>query len=352
MIKILARIIRNYCIFRPETPVLVLLMGCVFLALAGCQSTSPSPRVHRGAHPSASVEISIHELARELGLTVVETNDTYVKLANAGSTVLIFSYSNGQFYVNGDAKGSVGKARKSGEELYVESSLVQRLRSHLGDRPAVARVPQARARKRGQRGLVVVDPGHGGKDPGATSVLGFPEKDINLNVGLQLAENLEQRGFQVIMTRDTDHFISLEERAAIANRQNADLFISVHADYCATPSITGFTIYTAKSAAGRSRQAAQAVKQALLQDGQQTRGVREADYRVLVQTRCPAILVELGYLSNYWESRRLRDSRMQERLAQAIAAGTEDLWAGLGDRHAPTVAVNQHAAPRQTYSAP
>lgn len=352
MIKRLTRITCDCHIFRLKTPLSVLLMGFFLVVLVGCQATSPGPRVHRNSYQSASAEISIHELARQLGLTVVETNDTYVKLANTGNTVLIFSYSNGQFYVNGDAKGSVGKARKNGEELYVESSLVQRLRAHLGDRPAVARVPQARPRKGGQRGLVVVDPGHGGKDPGATSVLGFPEKDINLNVGLQLAENLEQRGFQVIMTRDSDHFISLEERAAIANRQNADLFISVHADYCATPSVTGFTIYTAKSAAGRSRQAAQAVKQALLQDGQQTRGVREADYRVLVQTRCPAILVELGYLSNYWESRRLRDSRMQERLALAIAAGAEDLWAGLGDRHAPTVGFGPAGSHRQTYAAP
>ncbi len=352
MTKRRMRITCDCRISRLQKPVLVLLAGYFFLALVGCQATSPGPRIHRNSHPSASAEISIHELARQLGLTVVETHDTYVKLASAGNTVLVFSYANGQFYVNGEAKGPVGKARKNGDELYVESSLVPRLRSHLGDRPAVAQVPPIRVRSRGQRGLVVVDPGHGGKDPGATSVLGFPEKDINLNVGLQLAENLEQRGFQVIMTRDSDHFITLEERAAIANRRNADLFISVHADYCATPSVTGFTIYTAKSAAGRSRQAAQAVKQALLQDGQQTRGVREADYRVLVQTRCPAILVELGYLSNYWESRRLRDSRMQERLAQAIAAGAEDLWAGLADQHAPTVAVNQPAGHRQTYSAP
>jgi len=347
------RLIASHCLPPAlKMPFFLFLLGCFSLVFGGCQSTSPGPRVHTRSYESAAMNISIQELARQLQLKVVETNDTYVKLANDGDTVMVFSYTNGQFYVNGDAKGPVGKTRQSGEDLLVESDLVRRIRPHLGDQPVVARKPKQRPRRSGERGLVVVDPGHGGKDPGATSVLGFPEKDINLNVGRQLAHILEQRGFQVIMTRDSDIYPSLEERAAIANRQGADLFISVHADYCDTPSVTGFTIYTARSASWRTRQVAEAVKQSMLQVGPQTRGVREADFRVLVQTRCPAILVELGYLSNYWESRRLQDSGTQRRLAQAIAAGAEDLWAGSENQQAPAVAINQPSSRRQTYGAP
>lgn len=330
---------------------IALFSTVVFPLLTGCQSNLPRPNVGSYSYESPTEDISIQEMAQGLGLRVVETNDTYVKLGNAQNTVLVFSFANAQFYVNGEAVGRVGRTRSQDGTLYVEASLQGRIQPRLkrgSSMPSLARKPRPVPR----RGLVVVDPGHGGKDPGATSVLGFPEKDINLQVGRQLASALRQRGFKVILTRDTDRFIELEERAALANRHGADLFISIHADYCDTPSVTGFTIYKARDASHRTHTAAHSVKQAMLGAGQQSRGIREADFRVLVKTRCPAILVELGYLSNYWESRRLCQTDTQQRLAQAIASGTNSLWAGSASGNVSAVGLGDRRARSRVYSAP
>jgi N-acetylmuramoyl-L-alanine amidase len=333
-------------------PLRYLWLGLLCLIFAGCQSAPYHPRTYPDVfNTPVSDDISINDLAQRLHLQVTRTNDTYVTLTNARNTVLVFSHSDGAFYVNGEAGGKVGRTRMQGEVLYVESSLVQRLKSLLKPEEALPPAVAVKPSHPTMRGIVVVDPGHGGKDPGTTSVLGFKEKEINLAVGLQLAGELREKGFEVIMTRDSDRFIELEERVDLANRHRADLFISVHADYCDTPGITGFTVYTAKDAPWRTRQAAQSIKQALLDTGQQTRGIRQADYRVLVKTQCPAVLVELGYLSNYWESRRLRDTGLQGRLAQAIAQGALALWSNSPAGNSPAVAVSGQG-PLRSFSYP
>ncbi|MFC1652285.1 N-acetylmuramoyl-L-alanine amidase [Planctomycetota bacterium] len=335
---------RSYCGWT-----LIGLLGGMWLT--GCQTVHQRPSVYQGSSGSVSYEpvaqaLSVAELARQLHLSVVEENETYIKLKNAQNTVLIFSYSDAQFFVNGKAAGRVGKTKEVAGVLHVDSTLVSRIRSRL----ETSRPPsKALTREYGlgtRRGMIVIDAGHGGKDPGATSVLGFKEKDINLSVAKQLADSLKAQGFHTILTRDTDRFIELEQRAAIANWQEADLFISVHADSCATPSVTGCTLYVARGASGKSRQVAQSVERAMISAGSQSRGVREADYRVLVKTRCPAILVELGYLSNYWESRRLKQVAMQQRLAQAIASGAAKggSWASSGEHS--TVAVSGQRSSR------
>jgi N-acetylmuramoyl-L-alanine amidase len=151
--------------------------------------------------------------------------------------------------------------------------------------------------------------------------LGFREKAINLAVARQLASILTERGFHVVMTRDQDVFLEKEERAGVANRCNADLFVSIHADSAESRSLNGFTVYTSRGAGSQSRWAARAIVEAMGRTGLDSNGVREADYVVLVKTDCPAVLVEVGYLSNFWEAGKLRDPYMQRRLAQAIADG-------------------------------
>ncbi len=173
-------------------------------------------------------------------------------------------------------------------------------------------------------GCVVIDAGHGGKDVGAISCLGFYEKTVNLSVARKVASLLRQRGLKVIMTREGDEFIELEERAAIANRNNAQLFVSIHCDSMEKSSKQGFTIYVARSGSRASRQAAEAIARAMAKTGLDNQGVREADYKVLIYTQGPAVLVELGYLSNYQEAGLLKDSSFQNRLAEAIAKGISD----------------------------
>jgi N-acetylmuramoyl-L-alanine amidase len=175
-------------------------------------------------------------------------------------------------------------------------------------------------------GTVVIDPGHGGKDPGATSVLGFYEKGINLAVASEVARLLEQRGLRVKMTRTDDYFVELEDRAALANDLDADLFVSIHSDSFPKSSRRGYTIYIARSASSSSRQAANAISRSMSGTGLNSFGVQTAGYHVLTDTRGPAVLVELGYLSNRSEATLLRSSSFQTRLAQAVADGISDYF--------------------------
>ena len=295
---------------------LTILSLLVSFAIAGCQQ----PQVTTPGEGLLAPEktISVYQLAGQLGLSVTDITDTHVTLKNSANTVLIFTYSGGQVYVNTRAIGETGRVDKVGGSVYVLESLVGRIRAAMGGavRPTIPREYPGKL-----SGCVVIDAGHGGDDPGATSCTGYYEKTVNLSVARKVALLLRQRGLKVIMTREGDEFIEREQRAAIANRNNAQLFVSIHCDSMENSSKRGFTIYVARSASRASRQAADAIAQAMAKTGIDKQGVREADYKVLIYTQGPAVLVELGYLSNYQEATLLRDSNFQNRLAEAIANG-------------------------------
>jgi len=291
----------------------------VALGVVGCQGPQ------RGT-PVVTVRertITIEELAARLGLRIAERDETFVVLKNAANTVILFTHTEGRFFVNGKAVGSLGTVEKADGTVHVAKTLADEIRPQLrvpGTPEPV--VPQPRPGPRPEpKALVVIDAGHGGEDPGAIGAGGVQEKDINLRVAAKVANLLEQSGVGVVMTRWQDRFIELEERAALANRRNANLFVSIHADSAPNRSAQGFTVYVAKAASSDSYKAARAINQAIAGTGADSRGVREADYRVLVQTSCPAVLVELGYLSNAQDAARLNDPYFQNRLAQAIADG-------------------------------
>ena len=153
---------------------------------------------------------------------------------------------------------------------------------------------------------------HGGKDQGTNSQ-DILEKDVNLSVARLLAKNLEKAGAQVIMTRTADTYIGLEERAQLANDAKADLFISVHCNYCEDDaSVQGLECYYSKDSTG-GQILAETIDQTV------SRGARTADYRVLLRTEMPAVLIELGYFSNSSECRKLATSEYQSLLAENIA---------------------------------
>ncbi|UCD48588.1 MAG: N-acetylmuramoyl-L-alanine amidase [Phycisphaerales bacterium] len=293
------------------------IAAVLILAFSGCQSRqdflsgSPSP-------VRDSRTLTIQELATRLNLRIDEQDETFVVLRDGTNTVLIFTHDDARFFVNGRPAGSAGPVRKTGGTVYVSETLVDQIRARLGT------APPARPGRPTQRARIVVDPGHGGHDPGTIATNGGYEKDVNLGVASKLAGILQRRGHQVTMTRQGDRFIELESRAAIANRRDADLFVSIHADSAPDPSAQGFTVYIANSAARESQQVAQAIIRAMKTTGLRSRGVRREDYRVLVKTSGPAVLVELGYMSNAREARKLQDSTFQNRLAVAIAAGIGD----------------------------
>ena len=170
------------------------------------------------------------------------------------------------------------------------------------------------------RARVVIDPGHGGKDPGA-QIPALNEANLNLAVSRAVAKRLSERGVTVVLTRSSDVFIELADRAAAGSR--ADLFVSIHADFNPSPEKIGHSILLPQSGDQRATQAAQHIDRQMTTAGSPSHIVR-MDTRgllVLKQARCPAILVELGFLSNRTEAARLASPAYQQQLAQGIADG-------------------------------
>lgn len=175
---------------------------------------------------------------------------------------------------------------------------------------------------------IVVDAGHGGKDPGSqgTSFSTADEKRINLSIATELAKQLKARGAKVIMTRNSDRFIELEERAAIADRYRADLFVAIHSNSNPDSSRRGAVVYTARQPSHLSMVAAMIIDKAIQNAGIPSDTDR-ADYKVLILHSRPAILVECGYLSNYGDCKRLNTSAYRTQIAAAIAAGIANYFA-------------------------
>ncbi|PTN35988.1 N-acetylmuramoyl-L-alanine amidase [Desulfonatronum sp. SC1] len=208
---------------------------------------------------------------------------------------------------------------------------------------------------------IMIDPGHGGKDPGAVAH-GIKEKDINLRMSRILGRMLEEKGFRVLYTRTTDVFIPLEERTAMANAQKADLFLSIHANAHPNPNMKGFEIYSLNLARNQdavrvaarenavsskkisdlqliltdlmlnskiteSRELATKIHGNTITGMRRThpsladRGVREAPFYVLMGAKMPAVLIEMGYLTNRDEARLLNTDAYLRTLATNLLQG-------------------------------
>ena len=169
---------------------------------------------------------------------------------------------------------------------------------------------------------VCIDPGHGGKDPGATGG-GVREKDIVLNVAKKIGAFLEARGCTVMLTRETDVFVELSDRARMANAAKADLYVSIHCNSVRDNArATGMEVYHYTRASEASKRAARDIYDKLLPVcGLRGRGVKAKDLAVLRETVMPAVLVELGFISNPDDCRKLTNFAWQDDAARAIADG-------------------------------
>jgi N-acetylmuramoyl-L-alanine amidase len=168
---------------------------------------------------------------------------------------------------------------------------------------------------------IAIDPGHGGGDPGAVGIGGLRETDIVLDVGLQVTALLEGRGVNVILTRQDDREIELEPRVAQANRAQADLFVSIHANAISMsrPDVNGIETYYY---ADQSQALARTIHNSLLDaTGRPDRRVKTARFYVLRNTAMPAVLLELGFVTGADDAPLLADSDYRQRLAEAIARG-------------------------------
>ncbi|MEK6531993.1 MAG: N-acetylmuramoyl-L-alanine amidase [Deltaproteobacteria bacterium] len=219
---------------------------------------------------------------------------------------------------------------------------------------------------------IVIDPGHGGKDPGAIGRSGLKEKDVTLKIARLLRQRLaKESGARIIMTRSEDVFIPLEERTAIANSQDADLFISIHVNASPKRSASGIETYVldiSKDAEARrlaarenstsakavsdlefilndlmrttktndSRRLAAAVHDNLVAgvskkyDNVKSNGVKGAPFYVLVGTKMPCILIEVSYISNANEEKRLKNELYLKEIVEGITTGVARYMNGAG----------------------
>lgn len=182
--------------------------------------------------------------------------------------------------------------------------------------------------------VVVIDPGHGGRDPGKVGVNKALEKDINLSVAKRLRDLLELNDIKVIMTREEDidlytgtggskKVADLSKRVEIIHSSNADMAISIHQNSFTSPEIRGAQVfYYSKSEQGK--QLATILQEQLkttLADGNHRMAKSNNDYFMLRKTQCPFVIVECGYLSNPREAALLLEGDYQEKLAWAIHLG-------------------------------
>jgi N-acetylmuramoyl-L-alanine amidase len=231
--------------------------------------------------------------------------------------------------------------------------------------PPVRRAPEAGRDARmplDVRGVrtVVLDPGHGGKDPGAIGVSGIREKDVTLDLARRLRPRLEARGFQVVLTRNSDRFLSLEERTALAAGSGGDLFVSLHANAARRRSARGIETYYLDTANHRqsvrvaarengmapaefdqldrtlvrlrlaensqySSRLASLIQRSVVERvgrrfrGVQDHGVKVGPFYVLFLSSMPSVLFESGFVTHFQEGRRLRNPTYLDEMAEAMA---------------------------------
>lgn len=174
--------------------------------------------------------------------------------------------------------------------------------------------------------VVVLDPGHGGADPGATGPGGSAEKHVNLAVALAASEALSGRT-ELHLTRRDDRTVPLGERAELASATRAALFVSVHANGSVDQRATGTETYHYPTSTLGATLAGFIQRRLVEALGRRDRGVKPGDYFVLRETPCPAALVEVLFITNPEEERLLASGQVQRRAGEAIAAGILDYLA-------------------------
>lgn len=224
--------------------------------------------------------------------------------------------------------------------------------------------PPARPTQRYTITKIVIDPGHGGGDPGAISSHGVKEKDVVLDISKRLKKELTARGIEVVMTRDRDKFVSLNRRTQLANNSGADFFVSIHSNAARAKGVNGFEVYYLSNAIDDNARAIEAAENSSLKVEESSfyykntaleatlwdlvytenreesielarniteavdhstsfknRGIKSARFYVLKGTQIPSVLVEVGFISNSSDEKKLTSPSYKQAIACAIAKG-------------------------------
>ena len=220
---------------------------------------------------------------------------------------------------NGIAKavneGTVFLSQRIGEKVYIVEIYV----------PSEISTVNLESRGAKSRGYykVFIDAGHGGTDPGALGY-GYRESDLNLQVAKKVESKLKSKGIDVKMSRNSDIFYSLSERAEMANDYGADAFVSIHQNSAEAKSANGIETYYNRKKEEDRPLSNDIQKQVISQTGANNRGVKNAEFTVLVKSKMISALVECGFITNELEVKKLSDSSYQDKLATGIANGIEE----------------------------
>ena len=212
-------------------------------------------------------------------------------------------------------EGTVFLSQRIGEKVYIVEIYV----------PSEISTVNLESRGAKSRGYykVFIDAGHGGTDPGALGY-GYRESDLNLQVAKKVESKLKSKGIDVKMSRNSDIFYSLSERAEMANDYGADAFVSIHQNSAEAKSANGIETYYNRKKEEDRPLSNDIQKQVISQTGANNRGVKNAEFTVLVKSKMISALVECGFITNESEVKKLSDPSYQDKLATGIADGIEE----------------------------
>lgn len=190
--------------------------------------------------------------------------------------------------------------------------------------------------QRAKKELIVLDPGHGGKDQGtANKELNYEEKTLTLLLTLSVQNILKKMGYRVVLTRSSDTYVKLSTRAMLANQQKADVFVSIHCNYSANALAQGSEVYFYNNSKKndsldrlrKSERLGHLILSSMHKHGAlKIRSVKTGNFAVIRETTMPAVLVEVGFLSNTRERIALSDARYRAHLARGIADGIHQFF--------------------------
>lgn len=273
-------------------------------------STDEAKNAAKAAEDSKRITILYNRTNIRSNATV---NSTIVSIANEGDSFSVIKEIGDWYKIQ----------LENGKEGYVANWIV--------DAPSITKdaesPPLTGSKKTTKKGnkkdlkgkVIVIDPGHGGKDSGTIGYLGTLEKNLTNRTANLLAKKLMSAGSKVILTRTDDTFLSLEKRVDISSQYDADAFVSIHYDSVKNHNIMGMTSYYYTS---RQKELANELHAELIEATNMIdRGVRKNDYFVLRENSQPATLLELGYLSNPKEEKFVSTNKYQETVSSAIYQG-------------------------------
>ena len=351
----------------------VITIFIVALFVAGCAAQGPylklDPTLQRDIRVFENVQyVPLMRICETYGLDSKWDSVIRTAIISKNGKIILRAGSD-RILVNGEMRKLGSPVVFTNSTVYVPTTFVRNNLTFIVGAAPVGKVwekmPEARVPGKYTIKTIVIDPGHGGRDAGAVGrKFRLKERDLTLAISRKLKNILEDHGIRVIMTRDRDVFIPLEERVRIANSSGTDLFVSIHINASRSRMMNGFECYYLSEATDDNARALEAFENASLKSDEGTilehskgldktlwdikltenrresaelasdicktvetslatrsRGIKTAKFYILKWARIPAVLVEAGYISNKFEELKFKDENYVDRITDVIAKG-------------------------------